>query len=55
MTQTPTYAPPYEVEGNCLYMTSKDKQGLTRKRLCNFVPFVLCEVCKDDGAELPPG
>ena len=51
MTQTPTYAPPYEVEGNCLYMTIKDKQGLTRKRLCNFVPFILCEVCKDDGAE----
>lgn len=49
MTQ-PNYAPPYELDGNCLYLSSKDKQGLTRKRLCNFAPYIIREICKDDGA-----
>ena len=51
MTQTPTYAPPYEVDGNCLYLIGKDKYGQTRKRLCNFAPYIIEQVTKNDGAD----
>ena len=46
----PNYSPPYESDGNCLYLVTKDKHGQTRKRLCNFAPRIIREVSKDDGA-----
>lgn len=49
MTQT-NYGPPYESDGNCLYLITKDKHGQTRKRLCNFAPYIIEQVTKNDGA-----
>lgn len=49
MTET-TYGPPYELDGNCLYLITKDKHGQTRKRLCNFAPYIIEQVTKNDGA-----
>lgn len=46
----PNYAPPYELDGNCLYLTGEGRQE-SRKRLCNFAPYILRQVTKDDGAE----
>ena len=51
MTQIPNYSPPYEVDGNCLYLIVKDKHGQTRKRLCNFAPYIIEQVTKNDGAD----
>ena len=48
---TPNYSPPYVAEGNCLYLLSESKRGQTKKKLCNFAPFVVEEVCKHDGME----
>ncbi len=50
MTET-NYGPPYEVDGNCLYLITKDKHGQTRKRLCNFAPYIIEQVTKNDGAD----
>lgn len=49
MAQTPTYAPPYEVENNCLYLVIQGKHGQIRQRLCNFVPRIVREITLDDG------
>lgn len=51
MTQTSNYSPPYESDGNCLYLIVKDKYGQTRKRLCNFAPYIIEQVTKNDGAD----
>ena len=51
MTQTPNYSPPYEVDGNCLYLIVKDKHGQIRKRLCNFALYIIEQVTKNDGAD----
>lgn len=51
MTKTPNYSPPYEVDGNCLYLVSRDKHGQTRKRLCNFAPYIVQQVTKNDGVD----
>ena len=48
MTET-NYGPPYESDGNCLYLITKDKHGQTRKRLCNFAPYIIEQVTKNDG------
>lgn len=45
------YGPPYEVDGNCLYLIVKDKHGQTRKRLCNFAPYIIEQVTKNNGAD----
>lgn len=49
MTNTPNYSPPYEVSGNCLYLIAEDKRGQTRKKLCNFAPYIVQQVTKNDG------
>ena len=51
MTQIPNYSPPYEVDGNCLYLIVKDKHGQTRRRLCNFAPYIIEQVTKNDGTD----
>ena len=51
MTQTPNYSPPYEVDGNCLYLIVKDKRGQTRRRLSNFAPYIIEQVTKNDGVD----
>ena len=45
------YGLPYEVDGNCLYLVTKGKQGLIRQRLCNFLPYMISQVTKNDGEE----
>ena len=45
------YGPPYESDGNCLYLVTKDKHGQTRKRLCNFAPDIIEQVTKNDGVD----
>ena len=47
----PIYSPPYKSDGNCLYLITKDKYGQTRKRLCNFAPYIIEQVTKNDGAD----
>lgn len=51
MTNTPNYSPLYEVSGNCLYLIAEDKRGQTRKKLCNFAPYIVQQVTKNDGAD----
>ena len=51
MTNTPNYSPPYIAEGNCLYLIAEDKRGQTRKKLCNFAPYIVQQVTKNDGAD----
>ena len=48
---TPNYSPPYVAEGNCLYLLAEDKRGQTRKKLCNFTPYIVQQVTKNDGAD----
>lgn len=51
MTQTPNYAQKYQVAGNCLYEIISGKNGITQRKLCNFLPEIVSEVTVDDGAE----
>ena len=47
----PHYSPPYMAEGNCLYLLAESKDGQTRKKLCNFMPYITQQVTKNDGVE----
>lgn len=48
---TPNYSPPYEMDGNCLYLLTEGKRGQTRKQLCNFAPYIVQQVTKNDGMD----
>ena len=50
MTQPPKYAQKYAVENNCLYETYPGKNGIVKRKLCNLVPEIVCEITLDDGA-----
>ena len=50
--ETPVrYPPPYKVKNGCLYKEITVKGGITTKKLCNFLPFLVSEITVDDGAE----
>ena len=36
----------------CLYREVPGKSGVTTKKLCNFLPYIVSEVSVDDGAEV---
>ena len=36
----------------CLYKEVTNKSGITAKKLCNFLPYIVSEVSVDDGAEV---
>ena len=36
----------------CLYKEITNKSGITTKKLCNFLPYIVSEVSVDDGAEV---
>ena len=36
----------------CLYKEVTNKSGITSKKLCNFLPYIVSEVSVDDGAEV---
>ena len=36
----------------CLYKEITNKSGITTKKLCNFLPYIVSEVSIDDGAEV---
>ena len=46
------YPLPYKVVDGCLYMEKANKSGITTKKLCNFLPYIVSEVSVDDGAEV---
>lgn len=48
----PTYAPSYKILDNCLYETRSNKQGFYDRKLCNFLPWIVSEITKDDGIEV---
>lgn len=50
MTQQPKYAQKYAVENNFLFETYPGKNGIVKRKLCNFAPEIVCEVTVDDGA-----
>ena len=41
---------PFEVRGNCLYVTTASKRGSSTAKVCNFVPRIVSEKTVDDGA-----
>ncbi len=41
---------PFEVRGNCLYVTTASKRGSSTTKVCNFVPRIVSEKTVDDGA-----
>ena len=45
------YPLPYKVVGGCLYKEVTTKSGITTKKLCNFLPYIVKEVSVDDGVE----
>ncbi|WP_316610639.1 hypothetical protein [uncultured Ruminococcus sp.] len=46
------YPPPYKIINSCLYKEITGKSGITTKKLCNFLPYIVSEVSVDDGAEV---
>ena len=46
------YPLPYKVVNGCLYREVPSKSGITSKKLCNFLPYIVSEVSVDDGAEV---
>ena len=46
------YPLPYKVVDGCLYKEVTGKSGITTKKLCNFLPYIVSEVSVDDGAEV---
>lgn len=46
------YPLPYKVVDGCLYKEITNKSGITTKKLCNFLPYIVSEVSVDDGAEV---
>ena len=48
----PRYAPPYTAHDGNLCREIISKSGIVYLRLCNFVPYLLCEMAVDDGAEI---
>ena len=46
------YPLPYKVVDGCLYKEITNKSGITSKKLCNFLPYIVSEVSVDDGAEV---
>ena len=46
------YPLPYKVVDGCLYKEVTNKSGITTKKLCNFLPYIVSEVSVDDGAEV---
>ncbi len=46
------YPLPYKVVNGCLYKEITNKSGITTKKLCNFLPYIVSEVSVDDGAEV---
>ena len=46
------YPLPYKVVDGCLYREVSGKSGITTKKLCNFLPYIVSEVSVDDGAEV---
>ena len=45
------YPLPYKEVDGCLYREVTNKSGITSKKLCNFLPYIVSEVSVDDGAE----
>ena len=46
------YPLPYKAVNGCLYKEITNKSGITSKKLCNFLPYIVSEVSVDDGAEV---
>ena len=45
-----TYPAPYTVKDGSLFIRKTNKGGEYTKKLCNFTPYIVREVCVDDGA-----
>ena len=45
------YPLPYKVVGGCLFVEKATKNGTTTKKLCNFLPYLKCDINVDDGVE----
>ena len=45
------YPLPYKVVNGCLYREVTNKSGTTTKKLCNFLPYLKCDINVDDGVD----
>ena len=51
MTEAPNYAQQYKIVDHCLLETRNSKQGPYDRKLCNFTPWIVTEITRDDGVE----
>ena len=51
MTEEPNYAQQYKIVDHCLLETRNSKQGPYDRKLCNFTPWIVTEITRDDGVE----
>ncbi len=51
MTEEPNYAQQYKIVDHCLLETKNSKQGPYDRKLCNFTPWIVTEITRDDGVE----
>ena len=45
------YPLPYKAVDGCLFVEKANKNGTTTKKLCNFLPYLKCDINVDDGVE----
>ncbi len=45
------YPLPYKAVDGCLYMEKANKNGTATRKLCNFLPYLKCDINVDDGVE----
>ena len=50
-TGTVCYPFPYSAVDGCLFVEKANKNGTTTKKLCNFLPYLKCDINVDDGVE----
>ena len=50
-TGTVCYPFPYSAVDGCLYMEKANKNGTATRKLCNFLPYLKCDINVDDGVE----
>ncbi len=51
MTEEPNYAQQYKIVDHCLLEIRNSKQGPYDRKLCNFTPWIVTEITRDDGVE----
>lgn len=45
------YPLPYRAVDGCLFVEKANKNGIVTKKLCNFLPYLKCDINVDDGVE----